>query len=242
MKSVPLPTQRNRVALGLLALVLALTLWATVFAADAQAANVRLDGVRTTLTTDPDTTTLLFSVGIIPLPIYPTPIVPTTNAAKYSFPVTGGMVDAKTLAGNIRHSGGLLLAKRNPDNSWTALGLSNFTIRIDAKPDLTAIVTGVGRALDRRSRPGQHCRQEVREERPRFRQDLERARHPQQDRHRRHRGDLPRRRGRSAGQRPARHRQCAGSRGSLTDQTTHTSEATTGGRCSAPRSLPSPLP
>jgi hypothetical protein len=143
MKYMSLPTQRSRVALGLLALVLALTLWVTVFAADAQAANVRLDGVRTTLTTDPDTTTLLFSVGIIPLPIYPTPIVPTPDAAKYSFPVTGGMVDAKTLAGTIRHSGGLLLAKRNQDNSWTALSLSSFTIRIDAEPDLTAIV-GVG--------------------------------------------------------------------------------------------------
>jgi hypothetical protein len=140
MKSVPLPTQRNRVALGLLALVLALTLWAAVFAADAQAATVRLDGVRTTLTTDPDTTTLLFGAGIIPLPIFPTPIVPTADAARYSFPVTVGYVDAKTLAGNIRHSGGLLLAKRNPDNSWTALSLSSFTIRIDAKPDLTAIV------------------------------------------------------------------------------------------------------
>jgi len=121
------------------------TVWAAVFAADAQAANVRLDGVRTTLTTDPDTTTLLFGAGIIPLPIFPTPVVPTANAAKYSFPVTVGYVDAKTLAGTIRHSGGLLLARYNPDNSWTAVGLSNFTIRIDAKPDLTANVTGVGR-------------------------------------------------------------------------------------------------
>jgi hypothetical protein len=142
MKSVPLPTQRSRVALGLLALVLALTLWVTVFAADAQAANVRLDGVRTTLTTDPDTTTLLFSVGVIPLPIAPTPVVPTADAARYSFPVTGGMVDAKTLVGKIRHSGGLLLASRNPDNSWKALSLASFTIRIDASPNLTAIVNG----------------------------------------------------------------------------------------------------
>jgi hypothetical protein len=145
MKSMTLPAQRNRVALGLLALVLALTFWAAVFATDAQAANVRLDGVRTTLTTDPATTTLLFSVGVIPLPIAPTPVVPTANAARYSFPVTGGMVDAKTLVGKIRHSGGILLAKRNPDNSWTALGLSEFTIRIDASPNLTANVTGVGR-------------------------------------------------------------------------------------------------
>jgi hypothetical protein len=142
MKSMPLPTQRNRVALGLLALVLALTLWATVFAADAQAANVRLDGVRTSLTTDPATTTLLFSVGVIPLPIAPTPVIPTADAARYRFPVTGGMVDSKTLAGYIRHSGGLLLASRNPDNSWKALSLAKFTIRIDGSPNLTAIVNG----------------------------------------------------------------------------------------------------
>ena len=140
MKSMTLPAQRNRVALGLLALVLALTFWAAVFATDAQAANVRLDGVRTTLTTDPATTTLLFSVGVIPLPIAPTPVIPTADAAKYRFPVTGGMVDSETLVGKIRHSGGLLLASRNPDNSWKALSLASFTIRIDGSPNLTAIV------------------------------------------------------------------------------------------------------
>jgi len=142
MRSIALSNPRTRVALGLLALVLALSLWLAVFTADAQAANVRLDGVRTTLTTDPDTTTLLFSVGIIPLPIAPTPVVPTLDAARYSFPVTGGAVDSRTLAGYIRHSGGLLLAMRNADNSWTALSLAKFTIRIDASPNLTAVVAG----------------------------------------------------------------------------------------------------
>jgi hypothetical protein len=145
MRAQALESPKNRIALGMLALVLALTLWAAVFAADAQAASLRLDGVRTTLTTDPATTTLLFSAGVIPLPIAPTPVVPTADAARYSFPITGGMVDSRTLAGYIRHSGGLLLASRNPDNSWKALSLAKFTIRIDASPNLTAIVNGGSR-------------------------------------------------------------------------------------------------
>jgi hypothetical protein len=145
MKSRTLALPRKHVAISMLVLVMALTLWMSLFVADAQAKTLRLDGVRTSLTTDPATTTLLFGAGIIPLPIAPTPVVPTVDAARYSFPVTGGAVDSKTLGGAIRHSGGLLLAARNVDNSWTALSLSKFTIRIDADPDLTAIVNGGAR-------------------------------------------------------------------------------------------------
>jgi hypothetical protein len=145
-RTIALPSPRSRLALGLLAAALLLTLWLGVFAAGAQAAPLRLDGVRTTLTTNPDTTTLLFGAGVIPLPIWPTPVTPTADAARYSFPVTGGTVDSKTLAGVIRHSGGLLLASRNKDNSWTALSLANFNIRIDSAPDLTAVVNGGARA------------------------------------------------------------------------------------------------
>ncbi len=137
---------RSRFALGALALALILTLWLAVFTADAQAKTLRLDGLTTTLTTDPATTTLLFGAGIIPLPIAPSFVAPTADAAKYTFPITGGAVDAKTLAGAIRHSGGLLLARRNQDNTWTALSLANFTIRIDASPDLTAAINGAARA------------------------------------------------------------------------------------------------
>lgn len=145
MKSRSIALPRKPLAISLLVLVMALTLWAAIFTADAQAKTLRLDGVRTTLTTDPATTTLLFSVGVIPLPIAPTPVVPTVDAARYSFPVTGGYADSKTLAGKIRHSGGLLLAARNADDSWTALSLARYTIRIDADPDLTAIVNGGSR-------------------------------------------------------------------------------------------------
>ena len=74
---------------------------------------MRLDGVRTTLTTNPATTTLLFGAGIIPMPVWPTPITLTAHAARYSFPVTGGAVNATTLVGNIRHSGGIALVKRS---------------------------------------------------------------------------------------------------------------------------------
>jgi hypothetical protein len=145
MKSRTVALPRKHVAISLLVLLMAVTLWMAVFTVDAQAKTLRLDGVRTSLVTDPATTTLLFGAGIIPLPIAPTPVVPTADAAKYSFPVTGGAVDSKTLAGAIRHSGGLLLAARNADDSWTALSLSRFTIRIDADPDLTAIVNGGSR-------------------------------------------------------------------------------------------------
>jgi hypothetical protein len=145
MKARPISLPRKHVALSLMVLLLAMVLWTTVFATDAQAKTLRLDGVRTTLVTDPATTTLLFGAGIIPLPIAPTPVVPTADAAKYSFPITRSFVDSATLAGKINHSGGLLLAARNADDSWAALSLAKFTIRIDADPDLTAIVNGGSR-------------------------------------------------------------------------------------------------
>lgn len=136
----------RRLAFGLLAVALALSFWFALLATDAQAKTVRLDGQRTTLTTDPATTTVLFGAGIIPLPVAPTPVTPTADAARYSFPIPFGKVDAMTLAGYIRHRGGLLLAQRNMDNSWTALSLTDYTIRIDADPDLVATVNGGARA------------------------------------------------------------------------------------------------
>jgi len=145
MKSRSLALPRKHVAISLLVLFTAMALWMALFVSDAQAKTLRLDGVRTTLVTDPATTTLLFGAGIIPLPIAPTPVVPTADAAKYSFPITRSFVDSKTLAGKINHSGGLLLASRNMDDSWTALSLAKFTIRIDVAPDLTAIVNGGSR-------------------------------------------------------------------------------------------------
>ena len=146
MRSLSISRSHSRTIYSLLTLAAAVTVWFALVAPAAQAKALRLDGVRTTLTTDPATTTVLFGAGIIPLPIAPTPVTATADAAKYSFPVTGGRVDSKTLAGSIRHSGGLLLAYRNADNSWKALSLAKFTINIDAEPDLTAVVNGGDRA------------------------------------------------------------------------------------------------
>jgi hypothetical protein len=130
-------------SLGLLglALVLALSLVLLAAAPQAQAAKVNLDGVRTTLTTDPGTTSALFGAGIIPFPMKPSWITPTSDAARYTFPVTSGRVDAKTLAGRINHSGGLLLAQRD-GMGWKALSLGKFTIHVTGKPYLSATVNG----------------------------------------------------------------------------------------------------
>ena len=131
---------RRPASLGLLglALVLALSLFVLLAAPQAQAATLRLDGMQTTLTTDPGTTGALWAAGIIPLPVAPSTVSPTSDAARYTFPVTTGRVDAKTTAGFIKHSGGLLLARY--DMGWQALKLTKFTINITGTPNLTAIV------------------------------------------------------------------------------------------------------
>jgi hypothetical protein len=142
-RAVALPAPR-RLTVGVLALAATTVLLAWLLVASparAQAATVRLDGVRTTLTTDPATTTLLLGAGIIPLPVWPTPITLTAHAARYSFPVTSGAVDATTLAGNVRHSGGIVLVKRN-GTGWTSLSLTRFIITISKDPHLSAIVNG----------------------------------------------------------------------------------------------------
>jgi hypothetical protein len=136
------PRRRGFALLGL-AFVVAVLAWAMLaMPARAQAATVRLDGARTMLTTDPATTTLLFHAGIIPLPVAPAWVVPTSDAARYTFPVTGGAVDATTLAGSIRHSGGLLLAERTSSNGWKSLSLTAFTIVISKHPHISAVVNG----------------------------------------------------------------------------------------------------
>jgi len=142
MKATALSIRRPA-SLGLLglALVLALSLFVLVAAPQAKAATLRLDGMSTTLTTDPGTTAALWTARIIPLPVAPSTVSATSDAARYTFPVTTGRVDAKTTAGFIKHSGGLLLA-RYDGGGWTALSLNKFTINITGSPNLTAIVNG----------------------------------------------------------------------------------------------------
>ena len=109
----------------------------------AGAPTVRLDGVRTTLWTDPATTKVLLGNKIVPLPTRGTGVDVkwTSNGPSigYRFPISGGHVDAATLAGRINHTGGLRFV--NLANG-KQLSLTRFRIVIDAHPHLTAIVNG----------------------------------------------------------------------------------------------------
>jgi hypothetical protein len=105
--------------------------------------TVHLNGVRTTLTTDPATTAVLVTHGILPLPVGPTTVAPSFNSGKlslsYGFPITGGAVNTATLAGFINHSGGLRFV--NIANGHT-LTLTNFQIHISDESGLSAEVNG----------------------------------------------------------------------------------------------------
>ena len=123
-----------------------LALAATMVAGTASAAaapTVQLDGVRTTLWTDPATTKVLLANKIVPLPTHGTYIdvkwTPRGPSVGYGFPIPSGRVDAATLAGRINHTRGLKFA--NLANG-KKLSLTKFRIVIDAHPHLTAIVNG----------------------------------------------------------------------------------------------------
>jgi hypothetical protein len=107
------------------------------------APTVQLDGVRTTLWTDPATTKVLLAHKIVPLPACGTGVdvkmTPQGPSVGFSFPISGGRVDAATLAGYINHTGGLRFVNRA---NGKHLSLTNFRIVIDAQPHLTAIVNG----------------------------------------------------------------------------------------------------
>jgi hypothetical protein len=128
----------SRLAAALLAAMLVVPAAAT---ATTGSANVHLNGVRTTLTTDPATTGVLVQNGILPLPVGPATVAPRFGSKglslRYGFPITGGRVNAETLAGFINHSGGLRFV--NVANGH-ALTLTSFRIRISDNPGLTAEV------------------------------------------------------------------------------------------------------
>ena len=73
----------------------------------------------TTLTLDEGALDALTSLGVAPAPLAPA----RAEGADVSFPITRGRVDAKTLAGTIRHTGGLSLTKGD-----TRVELRNFVI------------------------------------------------------------------------------------------------------------------
>jgi hypothetical protein len=110
-------------------------------AAAAPASTVQFVGGKTTLTTDPATTSVLLRNSILPLPAAGASARPVWKgglAVRYGFPITGGFANPATLAGEIRHSGGIRfynLANRK------SLLVSDFTIDTVAG-QLTAAVNG----------------------------------------------------------------------------------------------------
>jgi hypothetical protein len=90
-------------------------------------------GGATSLALDPGAASALQSLNITPGVIAPA----TAGSAGLSFPITGGTVDAATLAGEIAHSGGITLTRGS-----TVVELRDFTIGIDDTPALSALVGG----------------------------------------------------------------------------------------------------
>jgi hypothetical protein len=127
-----------------LAILMAVALMAAVLYAGTATANaspLRLDGSKTSVTVVPSTLQVLLGASIIPLPVAPSPVMGTADSLKFAFPVTGGTVDSKTLAGKIRHSGGILFVKWN-GMGWSTLKLTNYVINIGNESFITAKVNG----------------------------------------------------------------------------------------------------
>jgi hypothetical protein len=101
--------------------------------AQASGKQLKVKGGATVLKLSPAAAGALKSLGVAAPPIGPA----RACGARFSFPITGGELDAKTLAGRIRHSGGIRLSA-----GTTRLELRRFSINIDSQPDLTAKVGG----------------------------------------------------------------------------------------------------
>lgn len=85
----------------------------------------------TRLTLDPGAAALLSGAGIGASPIAPA----SASGGALAFPITGGRLGTEELSGEVRHSGGIRLS-----DGGTTVDLSEFTINLDAAPDLTALV------------------------------------------------------------------------------------------------------
>jgi hypothetical protein len=94
--------------------------------------QIAFTGGATSLALDPATAQALTSLGIAAGPAAPATANPDGSLA---FPITGGKVDARTLAGSITHSGGLTLTKGS-----TSVTVSDFTIETAPAPKLTALL------------------------------------------------------------------------------------------------------
>jgi hypothetical protein len=103
---------------------------------NAKPAQLAFRGGNTALALDPGTAAALTSLGVTAAPAAPA----TARAdGSLAFPITGGKVDIKTLAGSIRHSGGITLSKGS-----TQVTVKRFVIETAPAPKLTAAV-GSGR-------------------------------------------------------------------------------------------------
>lgn len=131
----------SRIRLTLLAALVAVAAIAAGSATAAPTSTVQFVGGKTTLTTDPATTSVLLANRIVPQPVAPgsaRPVWKRGFALKFAFPITGGSADPATLAGEIRHSGGIRFV--NLANGSSLL-LTDFTIDTVAG-QLTAAVNG----------------------------------------------------------------------------------------------------
>ena len=100
----------------------------------ADASELFIEDGSTSLALDSGAAAALASQGITPGLVAPA----TANTdGSLAFPITRGRVDAETLAGLVRHSGGLSLTKGS-----TRVELTRFDIVIDGTPQLTALVGG----------------------------------------------------------------------------------------------------
>jgi hypothetical protein len=86
----------------------------------------------TTLALDPAAAQALTGLGVTPSPIDPA----TATDAGLSFPIVSSLPQILR-TGKIRHTGGIALTAGS-----TRVELTSFTINLDLRPDLTAIVGG----------------------------------------------------------------------------------------------------
>jgi hypothetical protein len=128
-----LSSTTGRRSLGLAAAVLLLAVAFLAFSASAQASSSTLAGGYTELTTDPGTTKALVANRILPLPVFPSWVIPTKAdgqlALRYRFYITGGQ-----FPGEVFHSGGLKFVNLKNGKS---LAVRDFTIDT-VKQELTA--------------------------------------------------------------------------------------------------------
>jgi len=130
-----LSSTTGRRSLGLAAAVLLLAVAFLAFSASAQANTSTLAGGYTELTTDPGTTKVLVANRILPLPVFPSWVIPAKVdgqlALRYRFYITGGQ-----FPGEISHSGGLKFVNLAKGKSLT---VRDFIIDT-GKQELTAFV------------------------------------------------------------------------------------------------------